>query len=199
MFTEGNINPAVDDALDNTMGPYLESFMTEAYNYAKTHSRVKGLFIYELLDEPNIDNQEGHFGLVYVGKDMTIGATKDAYKTVQALMGGGPRTASSTTAPSTTAPSSSRASSKAASTPKTSSVAPNSQSSSLLSSSADSSISESSSEAASLASSTHQSSSAGTKNGDSKSPWLFIIIIIAVILLAGAGVTVYLIKFKFKK
>lgn len=94
IICETNLWPTADNDYD-TNTAYLSDLMKQVYRY---NDRIKGLIIYELLDEMRYEydhgsfNGESHFGLVHCDKDGNIGAVKPAYTAVQKLLGGGPVT-----------------------------------------------------------------------------------------------------------
>lgn len=127
LFCEMNI--WTKDEPQSAMGSYLTERMKKLYEL-KNSKHIVGACIYELLDEPNHGTgSEGVFGLVNVDKRNNILGPKQAYKDVQALLGGRSRNKillsdlhpqTPTTVP-TTAPPATQTS------PQTSSQAPTSQ------------------------------------------------------------------------
>lgn len=77
---------------------FLPNVSKRIYEYAKTHPLVKGLVIYELLDEPfdgypERDDKihgEAHFGIVHAYANGDLGKPKPVYYRMQKLMGGKP-------------------------------------------------------------------------------------------------------------
>ncbi len=79
-------------------GPYTEQQQADIIeDYCKTLQAIpciKAVILYELLDEPNRQNQkpdgwepEGHFGLVNMTDEHTVGEPKEAYRRMQKLLG----------------------------------------------------------------------------------------------------------------
>ena len=62
----------------------LLNMMEVAYGY----DWIKGLIVYELLDEPNLYDREAHWGMVDCGIGGIIGEVKPIYAKIQQLLGG---------------------------------------------------------------------------------------------------------------
>lgn len=132
IFCELNILADYENGTDTRQGAFIEEMAVKIYEYAKKDPAIRGLVIYELLDEPDKGNQEGHFGLVYLNDDFSIRGPKPAYRVVQDLFGGDGKatsqpkgttagttaeaTARPTTAKPTAAPTTSRAATTTGST-----------------------------------------------------------------------------------
>ena len=75
-----------DDNATHEIGNYeiLLNMMEVAYQY----NWIKGLIVYELLDEPNLANGEAHWGMVDCKLGGVIGKVKPIYSKIQQLLGG---------------------------------------------------------------------------------------------------------------
>ena len=87
-LTETNLWDGSDIRNENARIEWLTYALDLTYNHP--NPRVKGMLIYELLDEPTLPLQEAHFGLVYCDKNGLIEEPKPAYYEIQKLVGGGP-------------------------------------------------------------------------------------------------------------
>lgn len=108
ILCETNYWPEANNGYDANVS-YLPNLMKQVYRY---NNRIKGLIIYELLDEMRYEKDKGsfegesHFGLVHCDENGNIGAVKPAYTAVQKLLDGRslPMKTIAAGAPDTTAP-----------------------------------------------------------------------------------------------
>jgi len=91
----GKIDPFEEDNIDVLMGPYLVNNIQYLYNN-RAENHIKGIMIYELIEEPGQPNPfEAKFGITYskmltpTGRNYQILGPKKAYYDVQKLLGGG--------------------------------------------------------------------------------------------------------------
>jgi len=88
MVTECNCPPSSGRSFEESQAKWLERFLDimEAYD----SDRMKAVIIYELMDQPNIEidngkefDAESHFGIVNTNSDYSPGKPKEAYYAVQ--------------------------------------------------------------------------------------------------------------------
>ncbi len=86
LLTEiGQVTSSQDDISDISNWDALLSIIDDVYEVSLTNSKLKGAFIYELLDAPATGT---YYGLINASNDGTIGTKKAIYNKVTELFGG---------------------------------------------------------------------------------------------------------------
>lgn len=86
ILCESNILGDYAGGSDERQADYVEGLINRVRAFAARDSRLKGQVFYELLDEPELGNQEGHFGFIRVREDLVPEGPKEAYYRIQKLL-----------------------------------------------------------------------------------------------------------------